>query len=238
MKWLPLQAAPEEEPEEPEGPRSASSYVFVTVMFDGGMGDGPSVIDSYPPCVEWFDYECDNGMLECLMGCEGKWPEWMLREGIAPGQQFVIRVSEPSYTKDCWGEYDVDYGDWEIVQRQPLPDGVAGMLWFAWFRDIEYRRIEIMSEGACMTVELQQAVTKLIDTITGRVKYNGESLIKTSDVAEFLKVSPATVKRWADSGSLPSFRTPGAHRMFKIVDVAKFALSRPQKPEEPSNVVE
>lgn len=39
------------------------------------------------------------------------------------------------------------------------------------------------------------------------------------EVARLLRVDPKTVGRWADSGRLPSFRTPGGHRRFRRTDI-------------------
>lgn len=47
-------------------------------------------------------------------------------------------------------------------------------------------------------------------------------VISTRQVAELLAVSEATVKRWADAGTLRCFRTPGGHRKFRMSDVADF----------------
>jgi excisionase family DNA binding protein len=41
-------------------------------------------------------------------------------------------------------------------------------------------------------------------------------------VAELFKVDAKTVSRWAHSGKLPSFKTPGGHHRFKKKDVDKF----------------
>jgi excisionase family DNA binding protein len=45
-------------------------------------------------------------------------------------------------------------------------------------------------------------------------------LITTGQAAERLGVSPQTIRRWADDGSLPSVRTPGGQRRFSPVTVA------------------
>jgi len=50
-------------------------------------------------------------------------------------------------------------------------------------------------------------------------------IISTRQVAELLAVSEATVKRWADAGTLRCFRTPGGHRKFRMEDVADFLRS-------------
>ena len=47
-------------------------------------------------------------------------------------------------------------------------------------------------------------------------------IISTRGVAEVLGVSEATVKRWADAGTLRCFRTPGGHRKFRLRDVKAF----------------
>jgi excisionase family DNA binding protein len=41
---------------------------------------------------------------------------------------------------------------------------------------------------------------------------NDERLLRTSEVAERLQVSPRTVLAWALAGKLPSILTPGGHR--------------------------
>ena len=50
-------------------------------------------------------------------------------------------------------------------------------------------------------------------------------VISTRQVADLLAVSEATVKRWADAGTLRCFRTPGGHRKFRMADVAEFLRS-------------
>ena len=46
-------------------------------------------------------------------------------------------------------------------------------------------------------------------------------VLTTKDVARLLRVSEATVKRWADSGALRPDKTVGGHRRFSIHSVAK-----------------
>lgn len=46
----------------------------------------------------------------------------------------------------------------------------------------------------------------------------GEPLT-TGEVATIFGVTTLTVKRWADDGKLPSFRTPGGHYRFNRADV-------------------
>lgn len=47
-------------------------------------------------------------------------------------------------------------------------------------------------------------------------------ILTTRQVADLLAVSEATVKRWADAGTLLCFRTPGGHRKFRSADIADF----------------
>ncbi len=49
-----------------------------------------------------------------------------------------------------------------------------------------------------------------------------KNTLTTKEVAKLLRVSDATVKRWAESGMLKSERTKGGHRRFRVEDVAKF----------------
>ncbi len=53
-----------------------------------------------------------------------------------------------------------------------------------------------------------------------------DRLMSTGDVAEVLGVSEATVKRWADAGTLSCIRTPGGHRKFRLRDIATHLASR------------
>ena len=46
--------------------------------------------------------------------------------------------------------------------------------------------------------------------------------LSPQDVADQLGVHVDTVKRWADSGALPSLRTPGKWRRFRQEDVDQF----------------
>ena len=60
---------------------------------------------------------------------------------------------------------------------------------------------------------------------------NGPQLTLTvSQVAARLAVSVGTVRRWADSGALESFRTPGGQRRFDAEPVDDFLLSLEQMP--------
>ena len=47
----------------------------------------------------------------------------------------------------------------------------------------------------------------------------------TKQVAEVFGVTISTVKRWADEGKLPSFRTPGGHYRFRPDDIESIKAS-------------
>jgi excisionase family DNA binding protein len=58
-------------------------------------------------------------------------------------------------------------------------------------------------------------------------------IITTRQVADLLAVSEATVKRWADAGTLRCFRTPGGHRKFRMSDIADFLQEHKYEPAGP-----
>jgi excisionase family DNA binding protein len=43
--------------------------------------------------------------------------------------------------------------------------------------------------------------------------------LSLTEASESLGVHPTTLRRWADSGSIPCFRTPGGHRRFRNADL-------------------
>jgi excisionase family DNA binding protein len=49
----------------------------------------------------------------------------------------------------------------------------------------------------------------------------GHQLLSSREVAELLRISPATVSRWAKSGKLASLRTPGGHARFPRREVER-----------------
>ncbi len=46
--------------------------------------------------------------------------------------------------------------------------------------------------------------------------------LTVTEVANILRVSSATVIRWADAGVLPSWRLPSGHRRFDAAAVLRF----------------
>ena len=51
--------------------------------------------------------------------------------------------------------------------------------------------------------------------------------ISLSGAAAIAGVSVSTLRRWADEGRLPSFRTPGGHRRFRVADVQRALAPAP-----------
>jgi MerR family transcriptional regulator, light-induced transcriptional regulator len=64
--------------------------------------------------------------------------------------------------------------------------------------------------------------------------------LTSKEAAQILKVSEASIKRWSDSGLLPSERTAGGHRRFRPEDIARFRReyisSRPTSIINPLNL--
>lgn len=50
-----------------------------------------------------------------------------------------------------------------------------------------------------------------------------DNIYSSKQVAELIGVNESTVKRWADSGTIKCFKTPGGHRKFRKEDVSEFA---------------
>lgn len=53
---------------------------------------------------------------------------------------------------------------------------------------------------------------------------NEEFLLTPRQVANRFAVDPKTVTRWARMGKLPSIRTPGGHRRYRLSVVEKLAV--------------
>jgi len=50
--------------------------------------------------------------------------------------------------------------------------------------------------------------------------------VSLSEAAKILGVHPATVRNWADQGHLPSQRTPGGHRRFRVADLESWVSAQ------------
>ncbi|HKZ40768.1 MAG TPA: helix-turn-helix domain-containing protein, partial [Candidatus Hodarchaeales archaeon] len=44
----------------------------------------------------------------------------------------------------------------------------------------------------------------------------------TKEVAKLLRVNESTVRRWANSGKLKCFKTPGSHRKYTARQISEF----------------
>jgi excisionase family DNA binding protein len=48
-----------------------------------------------------------------------------------------------------------------------------------------------------------------------------DDLLTPSEVAALFRANAKTVTRWAQSGRLPSVKTPGGHRRFYVLDIRR-----------------
>jgi len=55
--------------------------------------------------------------------------------------------------------------------------------------------------------------------VTSRDTYTTPAL-RLAEAASILGVRPETLRRWADTGKVPSVRTPGGERRFRREDIA------------------
>lgn len=56
--------------------------------------------------------------------------------------------------------------------------------------------------------------------------YDPTQWLTLTEAAQALRVHPTTLRRWADSGQVPVFLTPGGHRRFAASDVNHIAARR------------
>jgi excisionase family DNA binding protein len=50
--------------------------------------------------------------------------------------------------------------------------------------------------------------------------------LSSTEASELLGVHQTTLRRWADAGSIPCFRTPGGHRRFRVSDLEAWMEGR------------
>ncbi|HWK19779.1 MAG TPA: helix-turn-helix domain-containing protein [Microbacteriaceae bacterium] len=55
------------------------------------------------------------------------------------------------------------------------------------------------------------------------------SHLTTKEVAKRFRVDPSTVRRWADSGSVPATKTPGGRYRFDAADIDALLTSPAEK---------
>jgi len=83
----------------------------------------------------WLDYEMGEIGIDYMLDIGVDHERWALREGVAPGQPFLIRIEPPRYYQDYWGECDVEY-EWELLDKKPYTDAMALEAWLAWFKGL------------------------------------------------------------------------------------------------------
>jgi len=105
------------------GKKNPTSRQYVWLRIDC-IGDGPEDVGErwIGRRDDYHDEELrESGWTHILdLAWDQDWDAWMLREGIAPGQEFLVDI-EATYTKswtDYGYEYDVEFAV-EIVARAP-----------------------------------------------------------------------------------------------------------------------
>lgn len=97
-----------------------SNQIEIEGVEDGSVGH-PNPVDGWPEMYfdDWYNLSEDPIAFM----------SWMIHEGIAPRQVFLIRLYRPSLTThnspDYGLDYDIDY-DMEVVRVMPLPEGISG----------------------------------------------------------------------------------------------------------------
>ena len=80
----------------------------------------------------WLDFELSEVGIDCVMDVHD-WPTWALNNGICCNQAFTIRVWKPAYSRDYFGEYDVDY-EWELLGVASFAPSDTLAFWEHWLR--------------------------------------------------------------------------------------------------------
>ena len=131
---------------EPEDPRSNPSHIYVRFVFEDYFDDEPAILDITPD-AQWFEFE-DYSLADLLaveQTAEYMWIDWMFRKGIAPGQEFVMRIGRPEYYQDYWGECDLEFGEATLISKQTMEYGVAALAWVGWWADINVHILATVS---------------------------------------------------------------------------------------------
>jgi hypothetical protein len=88
----------------------------------------------------WLSCELDNTSLaEMLVGHNTAYEDhketidWMMREGIAPGQMFMIEAWYNCY-QDHWGDWDCEV-DYRIMDREPMTAKQSVEAWLTYFQE-------------------------------------------------------------------------------------------------------
>jgi excisionase family DNA binding protein len=51
--------------------------------------------------------------------------------------------------------------------------------------------------------------------------YDDAQVLRPDQLVQLFAVTPRTIRRWADAGTLPSFRTVGGHRRFRWGEIRR-----------------
>lgn len=65
-----------------------------------------------------------------------------------------------------------------------------------------------------------------------------EAWVGLGEAAKMLGVHPSTIRAWANKGDLPSRRTPGGHRRFRLRDLEQWESAPPSEPAEAQVMVQ
>jgi putative resolvase len=57
------------------------------------------------------------------------------------------------------------------------------------------------------------------------------NFLNVGQAAEYLGVSPASLRNWSDQGRLPVYRTPGGQRRYRLNDLEEFLNSWLEEPD-------
>jgi excisionase family DNA binding protein len=60
-----------------------------------------------------------------------------------------------------------------------------------------------------------------LPTLVREPDYGDAEILTPAQIAELFAVTPRTVRRWADAGTLPSFRTIGGQRRYRWGEIRR-----------------
>jgi hypothetical protein len=141
------------------------------------------------PVEDGFDFDIKPAKVEDYIGKKPKWFTEYIKEngldffvpwglsdavvnfcllnGIAPNQNFSIRVEEPTYTCDYWGECDEDI-DVGICDIEPIDDAEERWSKYIKNRKILSKKVEIDSIKKEIEIEENPQCLQIITTYRGK----------------------------------------------------------------------
>ncbi len=148
-----------------------------------------------PPHPErhWLSYVMDTSGLDSALGLDfyneefmyGGMTEWLMRNGIAPEQRFIVEATFSS-SRDYWGEYDEDV-DWHVKDIEPWsPERVleAWERYFMWRTGLRLRGLVV------------EALVHFGHQPDTEPKYEYKDTFKLSDWVAEAKETIKTADRW------------------------------------------